>query len=91
MSHNTCGQPRLLYNLSPSTREGKRESTSEVKLPKMAKIDRETQTDPVTPTEVHFRYELEPTEVHFRYELGTTERRVTLSKCADSDVYSSRR
>ena len=66
----------------------KRESTSETQLPqpKMAKMDRETQTDPVTPTEVHFRHELEPTEVHFRYELGTTERRVTLSKCADSDV-----
>ena len=49
-------------------------------------IESGTQTDPVTPTEVHFRHELEPMEVHFRYELGTTERRVTLSKCADSDV-----
>ena len=27
-----------------------------------------------------------PMEVHFRDELGTTDRRVTLSKCADSDV-----
>ena len=49
-------------------------------------IESGTQTDPVTPTEVHFRHELEPMEVHFRYELGTTERRVTLSKCADADV-----
>ena len=49
-------------------------------------IDRETQTDLVTPLDVYVRDEIEPIDVHFRYEIGTAERRVTLSKCANSSV-----